>query len=188
MKITDIVNKDYGEVKQLRDFNVKQMPRKPKWYLQGLSWILSFPETFMVRSEIKKYKMDGVKGPYLMLCNHNSFIDFKVATRAIFPKRANYVVAIDGFIGREELMLNVGCFMKRKFVSDPVIVRQIRHSLHKNKVICQIYPEARYSLVGTNSVLPESLGKLAKMMRVPVVTFISHGHHLRQPFWNLKKR
>jgi hypothetical protein len=26
------------------------------------------------------------------------------------------------------------------------------------------------------------------MMNVPVVTLISHGHHLRQPVWNLKKR
>lgn len=188
MKITDVVYKDYVEVKKIKGFNVKRMPEKPRWYLQILTWLLSFPETFAVRSDIRKYNMNGVEGPYIMLCNHNSFVDFKVATRAVFPRRSNYVVAVDGFIGRENLMFKVGCFMKRKFVSDPVIVRQIRHSLSKNKVICQIYPEARYSLVGTNSILPDSLGKLVKMMNVPVVTLISHGHHLRQPFWNLKKR
>lgn len=188
MKITDIVYKDYNDVKNLAKFNTKCMPKKPRWYLQILIWILSFPETFIVRSKIRRYNMEGIKGPYLMLCNHNSFIDFKVATRAIFPQKSSYIVAVDGFIGRESLMLKAGCFMKRKFVSDLMIVRQIKHCLEKNKAICQIYPEARYSLVGTNSVLPDSLGKLVKMMNVPVITLISHGHHLRQPFWNLKKR
>jgi transcription elongation factor Elf1 len=85
-------------------------------------------------------------------------------------------------------MRNVGCLMTRKFVSDSTIYRQIKHSLDVNKVICEIYPEARYSLVGTTSILPDSLGKLVKMAKYPVVTLISHGHHLRQPFWNLHKR
>lgn len=182
MKITDIVHKNYKEVKELKPFNLRAMPEKPRWYLQGLSWALSFPETFAIQSDIRKHNMDGIEGSYLMLCNHNSFVDFKVATRAIFPRRANYIVAVDGFIGRESIMQKVGCFMKRKFDSDPIIARQIRHSLMKNKVVCQIYPEARYSLVGTQSVLQDSLGKLAKLMKVPVVTLISHGHHLRQPF------
>ena len=188
MNITDIVYKDYNEVRNLKGFDTKRMPEKPRWYLQILTWVLSFPETFMVRSKTRKHNMEGVKGPYLMLCNHNSFVDFKVATKVLFPKRSNYIVAVDGFIGRENLMLKVGCFMKRKFASDLMIVRQIKHSLEKNKIVCQIYPEARYSLVGTTSPLPDSLGKLVKMMNVPVVTLISHGHHLRQPFWNLKKR
>lgn len=188
MKITDIVFKEYEDVKVLEGFNTKAMPKKPKWHLQVLAWCLSFPETLSVRAKVQKHRMEGLEGPYIMLCNHNSFIDFKVATKAVFPRRSNYIVAIDGFIGREDLMIKVGCFMKRKFESDIMIVRQIKHSLYKNKVICQIYPEARYSLVGTQSVLPDSLGKLAKMMKVPVVTLISHGHHLRQPFWNLKKR
>ena len=85
-------------------------------------------------------------------------------------------------------MKNVGCFAKRKFVSDRSIVKQIKHSIEHNKTICQIYPEARYSLVGTSSALPDSLGKLVKLTGYKVVTLISHGHHLRQPFYNLKPR
>lgn len=188
MKITDIVSTSYKDVKEMNQFDLTSMPKKPKWVLQIVAWMLSFPETFIVHSKIKKVNMKGVKGPYLLLCNHNSFLDFKVATRAIFPKRSNYIVAIDGFIGREAVMRNVGCFMKRKFVSDITLAKQVKHVLHENRVICQIYPEARYSLVGTSSPLPDSLGKLIKWLDVPVVTLISHGHHLRQPFWNLKKR
>ncbi|XMB72906.1 1-acyl-sn-glycerol-3-phosphate acyltransferase [Mycoplasmatota bacterium WC30] len=188
MKVDEIVYKSTDEVKNMKRFDMKCLPVKPKWYLQLLAWALAFPETFKVHPKIRKHNMKDLKGPYIMLCNHNSFLDFQIATRAVFPRRSSYIVAIDGFINREGLMRNVGCFMKRKFVSEIALVKQIKHSLVNNKNICQIYPEARYSLVGTTSMLPESLGKLVKLMKHPVTTLISHGHHLRQPFWNLKKR
>jgi 1-acyl-sn-glycerol-3-phosphate acyltransferase len=131
--------------------------------------------------------MEGIKPPYLLLCNHNAFLDFKVATIATFPHRANYVVAIDGFIGREWLLRRVGCICKRKFTSDITLIRQLKRVVD-NGDINMIYPEARYSLCGTTAVLPESLGKLCKLLRVPVVTLICHGHHINSPFWNLHQR
>ena len=122
-----------------------------------------------------------------MLCNHNAFMDFKVATRTIYPHRANYVVAIDGFIGREELLRRVGCICKRKFTNDITLIRQLK-AVVDNGDVAMIYPEARYSLCGTTAVLPASLGKLCKLLKVPVVTLICHGHHVNSPFWNLHDR
>lgn len=188
MKISDIVYKTISEVNQMPRFDMLEKPRKAKWYLQALAWVLSFSETFKNKTKIVRKNMKGLKGPYVMLCNHNSFFDFKAATRAVFPRSSNYVVAIDGFINRENLLRSVGCICKRKFISDIAVVKNIKHSLHELKQICQIYPEARYSLVGTNAILPDSLAKLMKMMKVPVVSFINHGHHLQQPVWNLHKR
>ncbi len=188
MKISDINYRAISEVDQMPRFDLTKQPRKAKWYLQLLAWVLSFPETFIVKAKIKKIRMKGLKGPYILLCNHNSFLDFKVATRAIFPRRANYIVAIDGFIFRENLLRDVGCIGNRKFVSDSSLIRRIKYSLEELKLICEIYPEARYSLIGTSSILPKSLGKMFKKFGLPVVTLISHGHHLRQPVWNLEKR
>lgn len=188
MKISDIVEKSYKDVSVMPRFNLEKHPVKAKWYLQVLAWVLSLPETFIVKAKIKKIRTKGLKGPYILLCNHNSFLDFKVATRAIFPRSATYIVAVDGFINREWLLRNVGGIGKRKFISDPFTFRQVKHTLENLKQVCEIYPEARYSLVGTNSILPDSLGKLVKVLKYPVVTLISHGHHLRQPFWNLNKR
>ena len=37
-------------------------------------------------------------------------------------------------------------------------------------------------------MLPASLGKLCKLLKVPVVTLICHGHHVNSPFWNLRDR
>jgi 1-acyl-sn-glycerol-3-phosphate acyltransferase len=105
--------------------------------------------------------MEGVKPPYVLLCNHNAFLDFKVAVAATFPHRANFVVAIDGFIGRESLLRNVGCICKRKFTNDIVLIKHLQQVI-KNGDILAIYPEARYSLCGTTAFLPDSIGKLYK--------------------------
>jgi hypothetical protein len=173
---------------QLERFDMLKKPIKQKWYLIPLAWLLSVGVMFSHRLKVHKYRMKGLKPPYILLCTHHAFVDFKVTTMAIFPRRANYIVAIDGFIKREGLLRNVGCICKRKFTNDLVLIRHIEHSLKQLKQICAIYPEARYTLVGTNAILPESLGKMCKRMKVPVVVLNMHGNYLSQPVWNLNKR
>lgn len=172
-------------------FNTGAEPIRTRTILKPLMWLLSKPETTRHKQIINKDpRLEGIKPPYLLLCNHNAFYDFKVATMAIFPQRANYVVAIDGFVGipgRKWLMLQVGCICKRKFVSDTRLVRQLMKVV-ENGDIALFYPEARYSLCGTTAVLPESLGKLCKILKVPVVTLICHGHHINSPFWRFHDR
>ena len=171
----------------LTRFDMKQPPVRTKWYLRPITWALSAPAVLRHRTVIQKTGMEGVKPPYVLLCNHNAFLDFKVATMAMFPHRANYIVAIDGFIGREKLLRDVGCICKRKFTNDVTVVRHLCEVI-ENGDIAVIYPEARYSLCGTTAVLPASLGKLCRLLKVPVVTLICHGHHVNSPFWNLHER
>ncbi len=168
-------------------FDMKRPPVRTRFYLRPLTWVLSAPDVLKHKAIIRKNNMAGLKPPYVLLCNHNAFLDFKVATMATFPHRANYVVAIDGFIGREWLLRQVGCICKRKFTNDLTLIRQLKQVV-KNGDIAMIYPEARYSLCGTTAVLPASLGKLCKLLGVPVVTLICHGHHVNSPFWNLHDR
>lgn len=184
MKKTDIVYATPSQVKVVPHFDLMSHPRRCPWYLLPVEWLLALPEAIHIVRKIHKVNMEQFKSPYLILGNHNSFFDFKVLTKAIFPHPSTYVVAIDGFIGLEKLMRKVGCFDKRKFVNDIVLVRHIAYSLKKLGVNCTIYPEARYSLVGTTAILPESLGKMIKMLKMPVVTLITNGNHLRQPLWN----
>jgi ribosomal protein S27AE len=172
---------------EIKRFDMKAPPRKTKWYLRPLTYILSKPAIMKHKTIITKKGMEGVKPPYLLLCNHNAFMDFKAATMAIWPARANYVVAIDGFIGREKLLRDVGCICKRKFTNDAMMVFNLRRAIQNGSVLV-VYPEARYSLCGTTAVLPASLGKLCRLLNVPVVTLICHGHHVNSPFWNLHDR
>ena len=173
--------------KPLVRFDMAKDPIRTRWFLKPITALLSYPAVLSHKNIVHRHGTEALRPPYLLLCNHNAFMDFKVATKVIYPDRANYVVAIDGFIGREWLLRNVGCICKRKFTNDATLVRQLRKVLD-NGDIAVVYPEARYSLCGTTAVLPESLGKLCKMMGVPVATLICHGHHVNSPFWNLHDR
>jgi len=167
--------------------NVKRFDmKKPAQvqHLRPLMWLLCFPLLVIKRNKLTKINMEGIKPPYLLLCNHNAFMDFYVATKAIFPHRGNYVVAIDGFLKREWLLRFIGCICKRKFTRDIELIRQLR-TVIKRGDIAIIYPEARYSLCGTTAVIPASVGKLARLLGVPVVTLMCHGHHINSPFYNL---
>ncbi len=168
-------------------FDMAAPPVRTKWYLRPLTYLLSVPDVRRHRLILTRTGTEGLKPPYVLLCNHNAFMDFKAATMAIWPHRANYVVAIDGFIGREWLLRNVGCICKRKFTSDVSLVFNLQKTI-RNGDVAVIYPEARYSLCGTTAVLPMALGKLCRLLRVPVVTLICHGHHVNSPFWNLHDR
>ena len=168
-------------------FDMARPPIRTRWYLRPITILLSLPDVIAHKVQVHYEGTKDLKPPFLLLSNHNAFMDFKVLTKAIYPKRANYVVAIDGFIGREWLLRNVGCICKRKFTSDVTLIRQLSRVI-ENGDIAVVYPEARYSLCGTTSVLPESLGKLCKLLKVPVATLICHGHHVNSPFWNLTSR
>ena len=173
------------------NFKRYDMARRPnrQWnILRPITWLLSYPDCIMHKAQINKDAMPSdIKPPYFLLCNHNAFMDFKIMTKAIFPNRASYVVAIDGFIGRGWLLRAVGCICNRKFVKSVNLVKNMIHAKNNGDIVA-LFPEARYSLCGTTAVMPKSLGKMARMMNVPVVTLIMHGHHINSPMWKVGNR
>ena len=169
----------------IKRFDMKQSPKRQKLRLLGY-FINSIPYK-KHKPKITKKNMEEIKPPYLLLANHNAYMDIQAMGTICFPHRVNYVIAIDGFIGREKLLRNVGGICKRKFTNDPNLVFQMRKVI-KNGDIMSLYPEARYSLCGTTAILPDSLGKLVRLLKVPVVMLMFHGHHINSPFWNLHDR
>ena len=131
--------------------------------------------------------MENLKPPYMLLSNHMYFIDFEICAMATFPHRVNNVVSIDGYYRRPWLMELIGAICTRKFTSDLHLIKSINRVLKRGDIL-SMYPEARYSPCGTQSYLPESLGKLIKLNKVPVVVMLHHGNHLNSPFWNFRKK
>ncbi len=169
----------------VKRFDMKMAPKRQK--LRLLGYFLNAIPYKKHKPKITKVNMEGIKPPYLLLANHNAYMDIQAMGYICYPNRVNYVIAIDGFIGREKLLRTVGGICKRKFTNDPNLVFQMRKVI-KNGDIMSLYPEARYSLCGTTAILPDSLGKLVRLLKVPVVMLMFHGHHINSPFWNLTDR
>ena len=173
--------------KNKKRFNTAKYPIRQPYFIVLLIWILSKVSLMFKKHKIEKINMKGLKPPYLVLSNHEYFIDFELAALITFPHRVNNVINIDGYIKRAWLMKLIGGICTRKFSNDLHLIKSIKKVFKRGDVI-GMYPEARYSACGITSYLPPSLGKLIKNCKVPVVVIIHHGNHLYTPFWNFRKK
>ncbi len=168
-------------------YNTAKLPNRQPRLLTALLCLASRMTMPKVPYKIEKFGMEGMKPPFILLSNHMYFVDFKLSAMATYPFRVNNIATIDGYYKRAWLMELLGCICKRKFTSDLHLIRSIRHVLRKNGDVLCMYPEARYSPVGTTAILPDALGKLIKMSGVPVAVLLHHGNYLHTPFWNYRK-
>ncbi len=170
-------------------YTMKGKPPKPRLFMKLYVWSQTFFPLWLRRHKYIKYDMDNVKDPYIMLASHGSYLDFKTAAKAVFPKSAANVAALDAYVKRENLLRWIGSIGLRKFATqESVVGRNMLHVIKKHGLTLIIYPEARYTLDGRAHYIPPSLSKLVKLAKVPVVTLINHGHHLAKPYWTTHKR
>ena len=169
-------------------FDRFRVPPKQNIFLMPLIWLYCFFATRSGHLKIHRKNMKGLKPPYIVFGSHHAWMDFYVTPLALFPHRANYVSEMEGFeFFGEWLYRQIGCIGTRKFISDIALVRSIKRCIARKGIVV-IYPEARYANVGTSSELPQSVGKLAKNLGVPVVCINMRGNYLQSPIWNTRMR
>lgn len=184
MKIKSKV-KPYNEVVKIVKEKHKR-PLKPNIFWRTLIQVLSFFALLPIKFKYRKTGMEklGPKEPCLILMNHSCFNDFEIASTLLYPRSFNIVTTSDGFVGKNWLMRQIGCISTQKFVTDVTLVRDIIYTVRKLKSSVLMYPEASYSFDGTATTLPESLGGLLKMLKVPVVMIETFGAFSRNPLYN----
>jgi len=170
-----------------RRYKTAKYPIRQPLFFTWLIWILSKIALIGKQHKVELIQMDDLNPPYLLLSNHMHFIDFELAAKATYPHRVNNVVSIDGFVIKFWLMEWIGAIATRKFTMDLHLVKSINKVLKRGDILA-MYPEARYSPCGTTAFLPDSLGKLIRMNKVPVVAVVHHGNHLYAPFWDFRKK
>ena len=173
--------------KNKKRYKTAKYPMHQNIFWTGLIWVLSRCALIGRKYKVERIGMEDVKPPYMLLSNHMHFIDFELTAMGIWPHSVSNVVSIDGYVVKWFLLEWIGAICTRKFTMDLHLVKSIRHVLKRGDVLA-MYPEARYSPCGTTAFLPESLGKLVRMNKVPVVAVVHHGNHLYAPFWNVFKK
>ncbi len=189
MKIKN-ANRDYSTVTEMQPSEHKK-PKAPNIIFRTLLKLVSLPELLAVHFKCRKIDMDklGKHENALILMNHSSFIDLKIASSVLYPRRFNIVSTLDAFIGKEWLMRQLGCMPTRKFVADIGLVRDINYCIKKLGTSVLMYPEAGYSFDGRATVFPQSVAMLLKRLGVPLVMLETFGAYHRDPLYNeLKKR
>ena len=165
-------------------------PVNPNIFFRTLMRVASAPDLIATKFKYEKIGMEKLGGrePCLVLMNHSSFIDLKIASKILYPRKYNIVCTSDGFIGKNWLMRQLGCIPTKKFVSEVSLIHDMLYAVKRYKSSILMYPEASYSFDGTATPLPESLGRCIKMLDLPVVVIKTDGAFARDPLYNNLQR
>lgn len=159
-------------------------PLKPSFLLRSVVRLAAIPDLYKTKFTYTEERMELVgKEPCLILMNHSSFLDLKIASKIFYPRPYCIVCTTDGFVGKKGLMRHLGCIPTQKFVSDISLIRDMQYAIHEGYSVL-MYPEAGYTFDGTSTALPRHLGQLCKHLKAPVVTVITHGAFAYDPLYN----
>lgn len=176
----------YEEVLKLPRLQHKK-PLKPSRFLATVVRIVSAPTLWKTKFSYTTERMELVGNqPCLILMNHSSFTDMKLAFGIFYPQPLGIVTSVDAMSGIfGKLMRLLGCTPTHKYVPDTSLIRDIEYMLKTNKTSVLMYPEAGYSFDGRTTTLPRKMGVLMKKLGVPVVTVITQGAFARDPLYNM---
>ena len=139
----------YEEVLKLPRLQHKK-PLKPQMWLATIVRIICAPTFWKTKFSYTTERMELVKDqPCLILMNHSSFTDMKLAYGIFYPQKLGIITSVDAMTGiLGKLMRLLGCTPTHKYVADLSLIKDIEYMLKKNKTSVLMYPEAGYSFDG----------------------------------------
>ena len=179
-------NLPYEEVLKLPRLE-HRTPRMPSRALAAVVRAVCAPTLWKTKFSYTTERMELVGDePCLILMNHCSFTDMKLAYGIFYPRPLGIVTSVDAMTGiLGKLMRILGCTPTHKYVSDLTLIKDMEYMLKTNKTSVLMYPEAGYSFDGRTTTLPRKMGILMKKLGVPVVTVITQGAFHRDPLYNM---
>ena len=131
--------------------------------------------------------LDGHEGPFLFLCNHESFWDFYYVQRLLNGRNPAYVLnrfyfenPILRWIGKK-----TGMIPKRLFTTDFETPVRIMRTLRKGYPVV-VFPEGRLSVDGRQNPIVENSASFCKRLGVDVVLGSIRGAYFGGPKWRKK--
>ena len=145
----------------------------------------------------KKYNVNYVfktdiknqKGPFILISNHASRLDYIFTGVPMLPRRMNYVAGYNEF-HRSHLTGVFGLLKvipKKNFTPDVHTIMGIDRVIKNGGSVC-IFPEGMSSISGANQPVASGTGMLLKRYNVPVYYALIKGGYLTSPKYNLNDR
>ena len=168
---------------------MKNTYKKPNWLVYFLYRMISkFIAKFVFNTHINRNELKNVKGPYVVIANHESSIDF-INAAAFIDRRVHFVISKSFFntLPIRGLLKRVGVIPKQQFQTSVVDIKKMKQVV-ENKMPLVIYPVGLMSENGASDPVPNSTSKFLKMMNVDVYVCYSKGSYLTKPKWSKVRR
>lgn len=129
------------------------------------------------------------EGPYILISNHASRLDYIFTGVPMLPVKMNYVAGYNEF-HRSHLsgvfkLLRV--IPKKNFVPDVHTIMSVDRVIKSGGRVC-IFPEGMSSISGANQPVAVGTGAFLKRYKVPVYYSVIKGGYLTSPKYNLNDR
>ena len=132
--------------------------------------------------------INEIEGPYLMLANHHSMIDFNYVYA--LEKERGMAIVINAYYFRipffGKMGLRGGMIPKKMFTADVKAIKGILKAKNNGNPIV-IFPEARLSTSGVSSHFDDSCAVLAKKLDIPLVLVNTAKAYFLKNKWRKRK-
>jgi 1-acyl-sn-glycerol-3-phosphate acyltransferase len=166
--------------------NKSEYGRKPNGLLYFIICRLS--KIFLkikYRIKIDNGSIQNMKPPFIVLGNHPSSLDPFIISAAMYPHKINFLGTNYYFRNPvlRPLLRSAGIIPKIQAYKDTRAVRMMNKVIARGGVL-GICPEGRRSTDGSRYEISDSISKLIKLYKVPVVAVVSKGAYLSKPRWS----
>jgi len=159
--------------------------KRPNALIYFLVFIFIYPLLkFLFRLKVDRSGYTAPKGPFVVVANHSSFVDFLLVMLSLYPHKMNAVTAKKFFLYKplHIFLPMMGCIPKTLFDPDVKSIVGVKTVLNRGDNIL-LFPEGRCACDGVYAGIHRSTGKLIKKLEVPVVSCSIDGAYHCMPFW-----
>ncbi len=169
-----------------KEANKCEYGKSPNAFLYFIIYCLS--KVFLkikYRIKMENSTIKSMKPPFIVLGNHPSSLDPFIITITMYPHKINFLGT--NYYFRNQLLRPLlrlgGIIPKIQFYKDTRAVRMMNKVIARGGVL-GICPEGRRSTDGSQYVISDSIAKLIKLYKLPVVAVVAHGAYLSLPRWS----
>ena len=168
---------------------IRKTYKKPNPLIYYLYYFLcKLISKFVFNTKILRNEIKGLKGPYVVLANHESQID--CSNLAITTKRRMHLVISNSFyqtIGLKPLLDMISVIPKQQFQTTTADIRAMKRAIEHN-VPLGIYPVGLMTENGLSTDPGISIAKFLKFLKTDVYVCYTEGSYLTQPKWSKVRR
>jgi len=159
--------------------------KRPNAALYFIAYALVYPFLKVCfKLQVDRSNFDMPKGPYIVLSNHFTMLDFFMVMLSFYPRRLNAVGAQKWFLYSplHKILPMVGCIPKNMFDPDVRSIIGVKTVLNRGDGVL-LFPEGRCSSSQEYVGMHKSTGKLIKKFGVPVISCYLEGAPVCVPHW-----
>ncbi len=157
---------------------------KPNYIVYGvLLFVCKIISKFKFNLKIEKNEIKKVKGPYVIIANHESAIDF-INVVCATNRRLTFVISNSFYqsLKIHKLIKWAGVIAKQQFQTSPIDLKKMKEAINANRHLV-IYPAGLMTANGIATPVPEATGKFIKWLNADVYLAKTTGSYFTNPKW-----